>query len=101
MSKFECRKKLECRSSKGSSAHERLSSFGIRHSFVIRISTFELTQAGRLSLRGVVAILGRDLFERPTASSAMTAKQRLKNQLLAARDYSRSLLTDISTPEQW
>ncbi|MCE9603942.1 MAG: DinB family protein, partial [Planctomycetia bacterium] len=28
-------------------------------------------------------------------------KQRLKKQLLTAREYTRSLLTDLSTPEQW
>lgn len=31
----------------------------------------------------------------------MSVKQRLKKQLLTAREYSRSLLTDIATPEQW
>lgn len=31
----------------------------------------------------------------------MSAKQRLKKQLEAARDYSRRLLADFQTPEQW
>jgi len=31
----------------------------------------------------------------------MSTKQRLKKQLLTAREYTRSLLTDLSTPEQW
>jgi hypothetical protein len=31
----------------------------------------------------------------------MSAKQRLKKQLEAARDYSRALLADFKTPEEW
>jgi len=31
----------------------------------------------------------------------MSTKQRLKKQLLTAREYTRSLLTDLATPEQW
>src|SRR5688572_9793867 len=31
----------------------------------------------------------------------MSAKQRLKKRLEAARDYSRTLLADFKTPEEW
>ena len=31
----------------------------------------------------------------------MSAKERLRNQLVSAREYSKSLLADFRTPEQW